>query len=135
MGKYPQYPSHCPVLLCLWHYNSSPYSCPYSFGNQDTIKVHFTVITANGLDNASAFRLETADIFSAEKPGNYPFSKSALCDCPLTPQSTCATLLKMDRSLLRSVTGGEEGGGGISSNNSRNFIQSSSGRPNYINCV
>lgn len=58
------------------------------------MKVRLTVITSNGLDNASTFRLETADISAAEKPSNYSFSKSALYDRPLTPQSTCDNLTK-----------------------------------------
>lgn len=95
LWKYSQGPSHDHfVLLWLWHSNFFPYSCPYSFGNQDTIKVHLTAITSNGLDNACAFQPETADMFAAEKPSNYSFSKSALHDCPLTPQSTCDNVTK-----------------------------------------
>lgn len=83
-----------PVLLWLWHSNFLLYSCSYSFGNQDTVNVHLTVITSNGLDDASVFQLETADIFAAEKPSNYSFSKSALYNCLLTPQSTCDNVTK-----------------------------------------
>lgn len=91
LWKYPQGPSRHPVRLWLWHYNSLPYSRPYSFANQDTIKVRLTVITSNGLDNASC----VSDIVAAQKPSNYySFGKSARYDRPLTTQSTCDNVTK-----------------------------------------